>query len=288
MNFNNNDFFDDNIENDNLSIKKFITGDFINDSNNYNEDIIINIFKRGEPYYKYNDEDFFIIHGNKEEMPKKINIFEIDKSKLKTTKYTKKSPIFKISKEIKKKNKGRKKSSNIGGKHNKFSNDNMIRKIKSKLLSSIISYLNSNIKKYCLENNIKSIIFFVKTDQKYIQDTKIKFNLKLMNTKLKDIFSDNISSKYINLGSNFNKKLVKKIYKNKKQNIITNILERTFFDCLEQVRGRNYFEELKGLEEEFKKVVKNMNETDKYIDAFNYLLNRFKIHFESRKSREKI
>ena len=276
MSFDYINFLDENSDNDNLSIISFK----INDIQNIIED-------KDEYLNNYTNEYLYINQVNKEEkIPEIKYLTEINKSNFKTTK-SKNGTVFKITKENKENNLGRKKTGNLGGKHNKFSIDNLIRKIKSKLLTAIISYLKEKIKENSLQNKIGCISTFVKTDQKYIQDTKISFNLKLTNTKLKDILSDNISVKYKNLGIKYNKKLVKKIYRGKKHKKIVDILEATFCDCLEQVRGRKYFENLKGLEEEFRKVVDEMKETEKYFEAFKDLLNKFEIHFKSRRAREK-
>lgn len=280
MSLSDNNFLDDNSDNDNLSIISFKFA--ATDLQNYIED-------KDQLFNNSFDEHLYINHGNKEEkMPEKKYFTEVNKSNLKTTKISKNITIFKITKEIKENNLGRKKTGNLEGKHNKYSNDNLIRKIKSKLLSAIISFLNERIKEHCFENKIGNISHFVKTDQKYIQDTKIHFNLKLIKTKLKDIFSDNVSMKYKNLGIKYNKKLVKKIYRGKQYKKLVDILEKTFFDCIEQVRGKKYYENLNGLEKEFWKVVNEMEEEDKYLEAFTFLLNRFEIHFKSKRPREKV
>lgn len=171
---------------------------------------------------------------------------------------------------------------------NKFSKDNLIRKIKSKLMTAILSYINSLLEKYYLQNEIKSVVFLQKVDQKYIKDTSINFNIKLFNLKIKDIFSDGISLKYKALGRNFNKNLINKMCQGKSQKNIISTLEMTFLECLEHVSGKKHYESLKGLEKEFQLIVNNMNETDKYIEAFNNLLNKFEFHFKNATPKKKL
>ena len=213
---------------------------------------------------------------------------DIYKAKLKTTKSTKSSQIFEITNEPKTIKKGPKPKGSIGGKHNKFSKDNLIRKIKSKLMDAIRSYINSLLETYYLQNEIKSVVLLQKVDQKYIRDTSINFNKKLINLKIKDIFSDVISLKYKALGKNFNKNLINKIYQVKSQGNIINILEMTFLEFLEHVSGKKHYESLKGLEKEFQSIVNKMNETDKYIEAFYNLLNKFEFHFKNATPKKKI
>ena len=64
----------------------------------------------------------------------------------------KKEKIFDISKVNKRK--GRlKKNSIVIGKHNKFAEDNIIRKIKRKFLENLRIYINKEYKKYRIEKN---------------------------------------------------------------------------------------------------------------------------------------
>ena len=234
--------------------------------------------------YDNNDHLYFI----EDNILNKKEDNDIYKVKLKTTKSTKSSPFFEFIKEPKTIKKGPKPKGSIGGKHNKFSKDNLIRKIKSKLLAAIRSYINSLLKTYYLKNEIKSVVLLQKLDQKYIRDTSIDFNKKLINLKIKDIFSDDISLKYKALGRNFNKNLINKIYQGKSQKNIISILEMTFLECLEHVSGKKNYESLKGLENEFQLIVNNMNETDKYIEAFNNLLNMFEFHFKNTTPKKKL
>ena len=234
--------------------------------------------------YDNNDHLYFI----EDNILNKKEDNDIYKVKLKTTKSTKSSPFFEFIKEPKTIKKGPKPKGSIGGKHNKFSKDNLIRKIKSKLLAAIRSYINSLLKTYYLKNEIKSVVLLQKLDQKYIRDTSIDFNKKLINLKIKDIFSDDISLKYKALGRNFNKNLINKIYQGKSQKNIISILEMTFLECLEHVSGKKNYESLKGLENEFQLIVNNMNETDKYIEAFNNLLSMFEFHFKNTTPRKKL
>ena len=212
-----------------------------------------------------------------------------------STKY-KEGKIFEISKNFEKKNMvGRKKKNNLNGKHDKFSYDNVTRKVKTKLFDSILSFLNSSMKEVTIENpknqkkkNIKP--FFLKIEQKIIKENKVEDNKLLFKNKLKDIFSNDVSKKVESYGLDYNKKLIKKIYKENVQTKAIEILERTFGECLEHFRGSKYYKELEGLEKEYKNVLNEFRikgETEEYIELFEELLGRFEGYYENKKARPK-
>ena len=83
--------------------------------------------------------------------------------------------------------------------HDKYSNDNIKRRIKAFFHKYIISLLNNLIKE-----NLKQYKFkFVKMNSKITKNIAIEYNRDLLNTKLKDIIVD-ISNKYPILDNNKN------------------------------------------------------------------------------------
>ena len=83
--------------------------------------------------------------------------------------------------------------------HDKYSNDNIKRRIKAFFHKYIISLLNNLIKE-----NLKQYKFkFVKMNSKITKNIAIEYNRGLLNTKLKDIIID-ISNKYPILDNNKN------------------------------------------------------------------------------------
>lgn len=202
--------------------------------------------------------------------------------------------IFKISKEMKNNVVGHKRKEK---KHDKFSYDNLTRKVKSKLFDSISSFLNSSLEKVQKENPKKyskkilySKPFFLKIDQQIIKDINVETNQKLLKSQLKEIFSNNVSKKCENYGLDYNKKLVEKIYEEKIQTKTMAILERTLLECLEQFRGTKQYKDLEGLEKEYANVIKSLienNETEEYINIFKDLVNRFEKYYENKKARPK-
>ena len=117
-----------------------------------------------------------------------------------------------------KKNPGRKKKdSGEVGEHNKFSKDNMMRKLKNKVMESARKLINKLIKN---ESNVEPRNFreIRKIEGIYSQELNIKFNFWFYFQKLKDIFQFKMSSKYSKGDLNSNNKLINKIYSDEKRN----------------------------------------------------------------------
>ena len=128
-------------------------------------------------------------------------------------------------------------------KHTKFSHDNMTSRLKSHLIEAIRKHLN-------VLHNIKSKNHpgFRKLNKDIKKVSKIKTNLYILNSKLREIFSYDISIK--KYGLDYNRKLVNKIYEENTNKRLISTLERTFLECLEQYRGTKKYEGLEGLEKE--------------------------------------
>ena len=107
------------------------------------------------------------------------------------------------------------KNLNIPSKHTKFSSDNMMRKIKNKIIESSRLLCNK-----ILENEIKNLkelyqfpyTEFKKIKGSFSQELNIKFNLWFYQIKIKEIFSLEISTKYSSFEKTSNKELIDYIF----------------------------------------------------------------------------
>ena len=205
-----------------------------------------------------------------------------------------KGEIFRIYKEFDRKiSKGRNSKFKFGGKHSKFSSDNIVRKIKSNLFDTLLRYINASIdEEEIYDQNLKnkkiSKPFLLKINQEIIKNTNVELNLDLLSSTLKEIFSNNVSKKVENHGLDKNKKLIEKIYAENKQKRTINILNMTLNQCLEQFRGSKKYKELEGLEKEFQNVIKDLKdkgESEKYISDFIDLINTFEEYYMNKKPR---
>ena len=87
-------------------------------------------------------------------------------------------------------------------------------------------------------------------NQKQKADATSLFNKEFLNKSLKDIFSENITTRYKVLPLNFNKLLIEKLMNEKdeaKKSYFQSLFNLTFLQCLRHFRGTEIIDELIGL-----------------------------------------
>ena len=183
---------------------------------------------------------------------------------------------------------GRKrKNSNEKGIHNKYSEDNIIRKIKSNLLNILYNFINMFIYEI-YEGNIGKGIFkkqLLKMNQRQIIDSKN--NKVFLNKKLKHIFSDNICEKYTYFPLEFNKNLIEELLNEldgEKRKKLKNLFDLTFLDCLLHFRGDKKIEILQGLES-LEDLCQKFKEDKEYLESFRYSVFQFENIILRKKNR---
>jgi len=145
--------------------------------------------------------------------------------------------------------------------HNKFSDDNIIRKVKNAILQNTRIFINSKIKTiYEYKNNkFSKRKELLKMKKSQPISSRVDYNKNFLEKTLGEIFSEDISSKYIQYPSAHNKKLIESLINDEdeqKKKIFNEIFNLTFLDCLNHFRGSKIIEELKGLNnlEEYLKI----------------------------------
>ena len=189
-----------------------------------------------------------------------------------------------------KKGLGRKrKNSKDKGIHNKYSEDNILRKIKSTLLSYLYNFINFSI--YTIyEGNIKKGLFkreLKKINQSQVVDTRT--NKEFLHKTLKEIFSENISTKYSYYSNDYNRNLIEELLNEsdyEKRMKFKNLFSLTFLDCLMHFRGNKIFDELKGLES-FNKYKKKFEDDEEYLDLFDYYISHFEEIINKKRHRNR-
>ena len=109
-------------------------------------------------------------------------------------------------------------------KHTKFSEDNMMRKIKNKIIESsrlLTNKLFFDELKILNENYFFCCKEFRKIKGSFSQELNIKFNLYFYIMKIKDIFSLELSHKYTSIENNTNKELIDYIFSEQNNNYFT-------------------------------------------------------------------
>ena len=212
--------------------------------------------------------------------------------------------IFNIMKEKKKKvDMGRIKNKNKNkfyGLHNKYSEDNIIRKIKASFLVKNMNLLNKEYKDHLNSHNIKKIVRLIRrilpTESRKIKKEE---NIKFFNSKLKEIFATPISTKYSKYGSDYNIRKIEEIYRENKAKNVINILEKQIsemyyiysndikidgFETLEDDL-RNLEFELR--EEEIEITPEKEKEIKSYLDKYKYIAKNLMQIFNNKKSRNR-
>ena len=261
----NNPFLNKKIEYTNIKINNYIPSDIqilLNEKDNKEE---------GEENSKFQTMTL--------EESKNINIEEIRESK---TKFAVKKKIFVINKKSKI---GRKpKASLIKGHHTKFSHDNILRKIRVKFFKRIINYINSII----ISKNVNNIKRLKPLKGKIAQNNNIKYNIKLLNSKLKDILSSNeINGKFKLFDKYYNKNVIDTIYSKNIKELI-DILEMTFLDVFKIFRDSNETEKLIGLEklDSVIREIKLKEKDDVYINKLIKVAMNFENYYVENFSRK--
>ena len=187
------------------------------------------------------------------------------------------------------------------GVHNKMVPDNIIKKIKAKIFEYPIIFLNNII------NNQKTEDKLFKLDYKFINRLNREQDLKFLDMKLKELFSKEISPKYITTKrkKDSNKKYISKILKNQKDNTILFVFNMSFRDWLDLFTSKKNikdilfkYDDYSGKDVDCERIQKSlygfdillyktMNENNKeYLTMFIFLLYNYEKWFFNKKGRK--
>ena len=182
-----------------------------------------------------------------------------------------------------------KKFSSKKGKHNKFIRDNLIRKFKVHLIKNIFKFINSC---FLINQNTKTknnIEVLKKISSYNIKSISKSDNLKWLNSKLKTIFSQTITSKFKNYDANYNEKLIYRIYEKKEEKKVMEILEKTVKEMwhiyIYGSEDKNYIG-FKTLKNDIDKM-RELGETDEYIRRYINVAIQFESIFKRIIGRKK-
>lgn len=201
-------------------------------------------------------------------------------------------PIEPISeKKFLQKKRGRKskseKNNEENGEHNKYSNDNMQRKIKHLIIKNTQDLINYNIS----EKDFSSPKLLT-LNQEQIFNSKVEFNKAFLQKTLKDIFSENISNRY-HKPSDYNKTLIDNLINSGKEEnkiFFKKLFDVKFIECLEHFRKSKEIEVLKGLTlfDDLINYKKDKNFEDKaYVKGIRQLLMNYETIINQKKERNR-
>ena len=202
--------------------------------------------------------------------------------------------IFKIEKDNKKI--GRiKKNTKYRGKHNKFSEDNIIRKIKGRFLEKCRIYINKEYNRYLLTNKLKvagANKLLQRIEPKSSRKIKKDENLKWLKTQLYLVFSENVSVKCSLYKPEHNKNQIEKIYRNNEAKNVIDILNKPIkemFDAFILNKSIPGFYTLNTDIKELKEKMQKDNEEniDEYLKKYRNIALNFESIFIKKSSRQK-
>ena len=185
-------------------------------------------------------------------------------------------------KKIKKQGR-KKKAEDIKGEHDKFSEDNMIRKIKSNFIKHVHEKINNNISDKDSQ--------LLRLDPNLNEKLKKDFNLQLMSTTFKNLYENTtISSKYRKKDANSNKYLIDKLYNEERytQSNAISDLDKTYKELYDDYINNHLDELLNKIKNELEKEGKESKESiSEYIEKFKNLCLTYEDWFKNKKGRNK-
>ena len=272
--------------------KDFSIEDIDKDSDSYEFDIISNI----NPLYLNNYFETNIISPNNSINDKKtFDKYEFPNPFLKqetNNNLPKKKKIFEIRK-INKKIGRIKKNSGYIGKHNKLSQDNIIRKIKRRFLENVRIYINKEYKKYYLKKNINidNNNWIKKISPKFYGQIRKIDNIKWFNSKIYEVFSENLSLRYSSHSLDSNKQNIQKMLSSDEsinvKDILNTKVEILFSKYIKNVK----IEGFKTLKDDIKELEKHMKDSgqeniNEYLKKYEDTAKNMKDIFDKKTERK--
>ena len=266
----------------------------LDEDNNYddiyfnNNDKVSNLITEEKPEKKIENENNYTTvktPENQNFIPNLINGQQIIKNKKKKNYKKEGNDLFlgkKLGRKKVKKNENdekdeeQEKENDIG--HDKFSEDNIMRKIKTNIIDYTINKLNDSL----IDKNYQ----FLKIDKKISEDLKRDMNVNLLERTILDIFNkEQIRSKYKRINYD-NKILIKNILEKNEEKKTIEILNKTYFDMIIEIREQNLDYFLNKIIKKEKNMKKKSN-IEQYIHLLKDLLFRYKDWFKNKKGRNR-
>ena len=176
-----------------------------------------------------------------------------------------------------------------GGEHNKFSDDNLRRKVKHLVLKNVFDFINEKIRS--MYRVINKGIFtkqLLTINQKQISDATILFNKKFLEKPLKDIFSVEISKRYTNYLESHNKNLINFLMNEEedenKRVYFNNLFNLKFIECLEHFRGQADYIHLEGMKT-FDEIKDDFAKDKNYLDVLTNYVEEYENITRNKKER---
>jgi ribosome biogenesis GTPase A len=179
-------------------------------------------------------------------------------------------------------------------KHSKFSDDNILQKIKNICLNYFLKYINLKLLDLFKSDNSDDLnnkkLYILSKNQD--GNSKSEKNKTLLNMTMQSIFSQNISTKYKSSDSNHNKNLIEELINEQdeeKRLFFQKTFNLSFLDVLKHFRGSIYIKELSGMTLFRDYVNKNVfgKNSKEYKEILSIFMNNYETIVMEKHSREK-
>jgi len=197
--------------------------------------------------------------------------------------------IYKMNKKIRR----IKKNSGYIGKHNKLSEDNVIRKIKRRFLENVRIYINKEYKKYYLKKkiNVDNNNWIKKISPKFYGQIKKIDNIKWFNSKIFEVFSENLSLRYSSHSLDSNKQNILKFLSSNESSTLKDILNTKVEILFSQYIDNVKIEGFKTLNDDIKELEKQMKDSGqdnivKYLKKYEDTAKNLKYIFNKKIERK--
>jgi hypothetical protein len=182
----------------------------------------------------------------------------------------------------------RKGISNKKCRHTKFSDDNTRRKIKRVIISELQTFINKKIKEF-YGNEIGNGLIekkLMKLAQNQISEAGIEFDQNFLYKNLKNIFSENVTSRITSFSPERNKEVIDELLNDENEeisNYFKELFSITFLDCIKYFRDDYFYNEyLQGftkfsdIKEEFENKEGDIftKHFIKYLNSYENILNK--------------
>ena len=141
-------------------------------------------------------------------------------------------------------------------------------------MKNIFNYVN---KSFNHDNKNTTIIGLKAISSMQTKSISKRDNILWLNSKIKDIFNQNLTSKIITFDINYNKNLIKRIYEEQKEEKVINILDKTVKELWKIYINddlNNNFIGFETIKHDIAKLRK-MGESEEYIELFINCAKRF-------------
>ena len=247
-------------------------------------------------YYKPEENQPLLNKNNNKEKEKDDNDLNKPKEKIIfKIEHTEEKKIISVNKKTKSEEINNRNEST----HNKYADDNILRKCKFIILTQVMDFINVKIKeKYKHIGYGTKIKQLKKINKAQVANIKTDYNIKFMNKQLKDIFSEKISTKYTRFPLNKNENLINELINekdNEKKEYFNNLFSHTFSDCLNHFTDKKSVPILKGLElfkdiindsRKLKKINVDINDKE-YIEELRNYIENFENILRRKKTRKR-